>query len=343
MRTTTITTLYWILVAAGLAAVAATGGDLVGGEGHPALGASLASLLPGPTFPVLAGLLALVVAGSVGWTARSPGSTRPVVLGGAAALVLALLTLSVELLAVVGYLPLAVVLAPFHAGMRSGLVAAVDVGLVIQVGVLLGVVLWGRAVLRALRAHPVTVPTWARPEAAARWGRVAVVVSAVPPLGYAVTRFTWMFYPLGFSRDVWEAQHGSSALLPGVWLGSFAVVGAVLTLGLTRRWGEVFPHWVPRLGGRPVPVALAVVPASLVALLLVPSGISMIRRVLGPDAAFDPVADWAAYGPTLLWPLWGVSLGAATLAYALRRRGEQQDPPRVTRTGGAAHVRSARP
>src|SRR5690606_15967887 len=73
------------------------------------------------------------------------------------------------------------------------------------------------------------------------------------------------------------------------------------------------------------------------------AGSSVTRRVLGPDAAFAPVADWAAYGPTLLWRLWGVSLGAATLAYALRRRGEQQDPPRVTRTGGAAHVRSARP
>jgi hypothetical protein len=30
---------------------------------------------------------------------------------------------------------------------------------------------------------------------------------------------------------------------------------------------------------------------------------------------------WGLGGPMLVWPLWGVSLGAATLAYHLRRRG----------------------
>lgn len=30
---------------------------------------------------------------------------------------------------------------------------------------------------------------------------------------------------------------------------------------------------------------------------------------------------WAALGPETLWPLWGVALGAATLAYYRRRSG----------------------
>jgi hypothetical protein len=31
--------------------------------------------------------------------------------------------------------------------------------------------------------------------------------------------------------------------------------------------------------------------------------------------------NWAALAPELLWPLWGVALGAAMLAYYYRRRG----------------------
>ena len=38
----------------------------------------------------------------------------------------------------------------------------------------------------------------------------------------------------------------------------------------------------------------------------------------------------AAMGPAMLWPLWGVALAAAALAYYYRRRGI------CTRCGGAA-------
>ena len=44
---------------------------------------------------------------------------------------------------------------------------------------------------------------------------------------------------------------------------SFLLVGLVLlTLGLVQRWGEVVPRWIPRVGGKPVPPMLAVVPAA---------------------------------------------------------------------------------
>ncbi len=49
--------------------------------------------------------------------------------------------------------------------------------------------------------------------------------------------------------------------------------GAVLTLGLVQRWGEVFPRWMIGLAGCRVPIALAVVPASLVSVLLVVGGV----------------------------------------------------------------------
>ncbi len=32
--------------------------------------------------------------------------------------------------------------------------------------------------------------------------------------------------------------------------------------------------------------------------------------------------NWAALRPELLWPVWGVALAAATLAYYYRRRGK---------------------
>ena len=37
---------------------------------------------------------------------------------------------------------------------------------------------------------------------------------------------------------------------------------ALLTLGLVRPWGEIVPVWVPRLGGRRIPPAAVVVPAT---------------------------------------------------------------------------------
>jgi hypothetical protein len=44
-------------------------------------------------------------------------------------------------------------------------------------------------------------------------------------------------------------------------LATLAVGGAILTLGLIQRWGEVFPRWIPFVGGKRVPISLAVVPA----------------------------------------------------------------------------------
>lgn len=60
----------------------------------------------------------------------------------------------------------------------------------------------------------------------------------------------------------------------GILLGLAALGGAVLTLGLVSRWGEVFPAWLPGFRGRPVPVLAAVVPATLVAVVLCASSIS---------------------------------------------------------------------
>jgi hypothetical protein len=92
----------------------------------------------------------------------------------------------------------------------------------------------------------------------------------------------------------------------------------VLTLGLVQRWGEQFPRWMIGLAGREVPVMLAVVPASVVSVLVTSAGVQLSSQ----PSLFAEISDdiWV-YLPQLLWPVWGAALAAATLAYYLRRRG----------------------
>ena len=101
-------------------------------------------------------------------------------------------------------------------------------------------------------------------------------------------------------------------------------------LGLVQRWGEVFPRWMIGLAGRRVPIALAVVPASLVSVLLVVGGIAiwsglgqMVANMTagGLDSMGISGAIIFQLGPTLLFPVWGAALAVATLGYYYRRRG----------------------
>jgi hypothetical protein len=79
------------------------------------------------------------------------------------------------------------------------------------------------------------------------------------------------------------------------------------------------------VGGKRVPPALAIVPATLVAILVTTAGLMFVRLTLlgqiGALFTFVGDDDWAALAPELLWPLWGVALALATLAYFYRRRG----------------------
>jgi hypothetical protein len=145
------------------------------------------------------------------------------------------------------------------------------------------------------------------------------------PLFYAATRLAWALgIPFGvraeFLVDLGDAKYA------GLGLALFAVVGCLLTLGLVQRWGEVFWSWVPVTGGRPVPVGLAVVPATFVASLVASAGLSFLRLVAVGEVSRIPgsESDWAAWLPEMFWPLWGVALGVAALAYRARRRADEQ-------------------
>jgi hypothetical protein len=165
---------------------------------------------------------------------------------------------------------------------------------------------------------------WTSPTRAARWGRWAVGVALVAPGYYAATRYAWALgIPWGMSPTALRAGQEAGTWVSGLFLATFGLVGGLLMLGLVQRWGEVFPRWMPGLAGRRVPIALAVVPAAVVAVLLTVGGITMWASYgsMAAAAAATDQALWVLVGPLLLFPVWGVALAAAALAYYLRRRG----------------------
>lgn len=103
-----------------------------------------------------------------------------------------------------------------------------------------------------------------------------------------------------------------------------------LAVGLVQPWGERVPHWVPTLGGRPIPPAAVTALAGLGTLLLF---IVYLYALLNPvfewrtpppaDPACPPPEERAdfwliasAYAPLTLW---GPLLGYLTVKHHRRR------------------------
>ncbi|MGN9779264.1 hypothetical protein ACTMS0_26405 [Micromonospora sp. H33] len=296
-------------------------------------GANLLRLVPvdlGP--PLFAGVLltAAVAALAMGPAAvQPPGPLRGVLLGygWAVAFVLAVVVPDYIVLATLGYAPILLVGAPF--GWPPVDYAEVFTwALFVKFAAMAGGLLLAGAVLTWQRRTAGACVTcgrrdgdrgWTSAAAAARWGRWAAWTAAAIPFGYALTRFAWAVgVPLGIDPGFLDEMHRTGQVWAGAGLGAFATVGAVLTLGLVQRWGERFPRWLPGLAGRTVPVKLAVVPATLVAVAVTAAtlGLFTIPEFWQLGGGFS-----SASAPMLLWPLWGVALGAATYAYWLRRRG----------------------
>lgn len=157
---------------------------------------------------------------------------------------------------------------------------------------------------------------WTTPEAARRWGRWAVLVACAAPVPYEITRVAWYFgVPLGIPVEFEQMMQDTPGMLEvGLGCAVASIGGGVLTHGLVSRWGEVYPRWIWFKAGKRVPPALAIIPASIVAVVLIPAGVMNVRMGIDPEA-------WASNAPGMLWIVWGAGLGAATCAYYLRRRG----------------------
>src|SRR5690606_279381 len=99
------------------------------------------------------------------------------------------------------------------------------------------------------------------------------ITAACCALPYTIARASWLTpWPL-LAPNGLRPSELPTVLLPGLGLGVAMLAGGVLTLGLSRPWGRRFPRWMAGLGGRTVPVALAAVPASVVAALFTAGGL----------------------------------------------------------------------
>ncbi len=230
-----------------------------------------------------------------------------------------------RLLLATAYLPLFIVGAPFGWPPVS-FFDAIPWPVVNQLILVGGGILWAATGFAYAdrppdgRATAAPSSGWTTPQAAAGWGKWAGAVAVAIPVVYAATRWLWALgIPLGISDEFLREGQASGLWIAGAGLATVAVGGAILTLGLVQRWGEVFPRWIPGLAGKRVPPALAIVPATAVSIIVTAAGISYVRLFVNLGM---PLGEWTTIGPELLWPLWGISLALATLAYHLRRRGQ---------------------
>ena len=176
-----------------------------------------------------------------------------------------------------------------------------------------------------------------------RWitaGSAATVVAVLCPLPYAIIRLSWAVgRPVGAPESfvaMLERNQPGVAAMEAV-LATFACLGSLLTAGLVLRWGRVFPIWVPRLGGRPVPRWLPLGFGTSAAVAIFPFGRGAWNAVLGlrVDGAADELqmwgldidrpAFWGVDGLGWLFPLWSVALGVALIGYHHRRRSDDGD------------------
>jgi hypothetical protein len=270
---------------------------------------------------------------------------RPLLITAGALLagVLLLLMTGLDLLIMLGYIPYAV--RSLFTGAKFGqtyTVALIQWATIHQLLCLIGGFLWlaatvcysrlsGGACLYCGCRDGLPKEGWQGPDQAARWGRIAVYVAMAAPVFYALTRYAWALgIPLGMSEEYLRRGQESGMWISGLFLATFGLVGAALMLGLVQRWGKVFPRWMIGLAGRRVPIALAVVPVSLVSVLLVVGGIAlwsglgqMVAGSVAGGAEGRVLVEGIIFqvGPTLLFPVWGAALAVATLGYYYRRRG----------------------
>jgi hypothetical protein len=318
---------------------------LVSGRGFP-----YASRLVDSTMRPVAGSFGPDVAGIIVMMAGLPAAVvgaamlrgvrgrvlRPLLITAGALLagVLLLLMTDINLLITLGYAPIAIVkLLSGDAFGQVYLQMLTQWTLVHQLLCLIGGFLWLAATVSyARRSGDACLycgrrdgpERWTSPENAARWGRIAVYVAMVVPLLYAITRYAWALgIPLGMSEEHLRSGQETGTWISGLFLATFGLVGALFMLGLVQRWGEVFPSWMIGLAGRQVPIALAVVPASIVSVLLMVGGITILSGYaeMADAVAASGLDMEIVVGPAALFLIWGAALAVATLGYYYRRRG----------------------
>jgi hypothetical protein len=131
-----------------------------------------------------------------------------------------------------------------------------------------------------------------------------------------------------FDDDGQPFRVGSWEAVYIVGISVFAELVALTAFGLVRGWGEVFPRWIPFLGGRHVPPLAAVIPAVIGSSMLIFIWTYGFRDLF---FSFDglPIefanGGWAALMIACYAPLnlWGPFLLVLTWAYYRRRKADR--------------------
>lgn len=332
-----------VLLGMELLYLAASAVWLMSGHGFALNNAPFASAGGWNSLPAgMVGTLLLVLAASGAWITvpllQGTGGTgmkwASVAMAAVSMLMALVIVGNTRMLAFLGYLP--VLLMAAVGAVPITLPSAEQLALADLVHQLLLFFLAGMWTLVALRlSHP--RPGHGDVTDSGRIGRfvlrhrvaITVMAAAVPSI-YAVTRFSWAAgIPLGVDAGFAEQLFSDGKATPALGLAFMATIGVLLTIGLLQRWGRQWPRWIPFIGGKPVPVGVAVVPAGFVAMILVPAGTDMFRLAFAAPAAggIPPFSwdNWAVLGPNLLWHVWAVALAAAAYGYWLMRRGGVTD------------------
>lgn len=324
----------WSFAVAGLALFCAVTGSAYPLATDPEQSSSLLAGIPAETGSVLllcvalsTGVLSVLAVGRHG-----VGPVNRVAVAGLVLMAVPLLFLVPDsnLLVMLGYAPIFLVGAPFGWPPVNYFDSVTWPMLFQLISVLGGVLLVATALAwrrRARRSCPSCGRSgrpagWTSPESAAVWGRWAVLVAIAAPSLYAMDRWAWAAgIPLGISQGFLDEMHRTGLVWAGFGLGTFAFLGAVLTLGLVQRWGEVFPRWMIGLAGKRVPPLLAVLPSTLVAIFVLSAAIPIVEGASRISQGNGDSLGWVQAVIMGAFPIWGLALGAATLAYHLRRRG----------------------
>ncbi|MEO3886071.1 hypothetical protein [Nonomuraea sp. B5E05] len=286
--------------------------------GGPGPGSTLLDPLPAAAGGGALAVSALVAGVIAVLAARGPLTRGPAIVAAVAGVCLAVLLPDVRIMMTAGYAPVMAVAALaglVEWSMIASMLTWPSVNLVIVTVAGVCLMVLGA---RALMGGPERSGSVA---GALRVGWYATAVAVAVPVIYAVTRFGWLLgVPVGISDEFLVYIDEITGI--GAGLGALGLIGAILTLGLVRPWGETWPRWIPFLRGRPIPAWLPAYTALAVALPITSAGLMYVRKKItgeqmGPVGADDELGAWL---PEMLWPLWGVALAVAGLAYLARRR-----------------------